>query len=190
MTDVWYKRLIDVLRLPTLMAGAIATSTSAATAATTDSEGSWRADDPNGFGGVVLPNTLNATAQDKYAAHRSHSSHGSHRSGSGGGGYTRPAPTPSSPTRSAPSPSVTPSQPQTGTPPTSTVPKATPQDMSMMTVRVQAALMRQGYFDGDIDGILGPQTRVAIIKYQKAKGLSQTGRMDIETLTQLGISIP
>lgn len=194
MTDTWYKRLIEVLRLPTLVAGAVATSTNGASAVTRDSEDSWRADDPNGFGGVVLPNTLNATAQDIYAAHSSHRSHGSHRShrsSSGGGSVTpRPAPTPSSPTRSSPPPSVTPSQPQTVTPPASTVPKATPQDLSMMTVRVQAALMRLGYFDGDIDGILGPQTRAALIKYQKDQGLPSSGRMDIATLTYLGISIP
>ncbi len=60
----------------------------------------------------------------------------------------------------------------------------------MMTVRVQAALMRFGYFNGDIDGIRGPQTRAAITSYQKAQGLPQTGRMDIDTLTRLGISIP
>lgn len=194
MTDNWYKRVIDVLRLPTLMAGAVAASTGAATAAAKDDGDYLRADDPTGFGGLVLPNTLNATATDIYAAHSSHRSHGSHRShrsSSGGGSVTpRPAPTPSSPTRSAPAPRVTPSQPQTGTPPTSTVPKATPQDLSVMTVRVQAALMRLGHFDGDIDGILGPKTRAAIIKYQKAQGLRQTGRMDIDTLTRLGISIP
>ncbi len=60
----------------------------------------------------------------------------------------------------------------------------------MMVVRVQAALMRLGYYDGDIDGLLGPQTRSAITAYQKAQGLRQTGRMDIGTLTKLGISIP
>jgi peptidoglycan hydrolase-like protein with peptidoglycan-binding domain len=60
----------------------------------------------------------------------------------------------------------------------------------MMTVRVQAALMRFGYFNGDIAGIRGPQTRAAITSYQKAQGLPQTGRMDIDTLMRLGISIP
>jgi His-Xaa-Ser repeat protein HxsA len=59
-----------------------------------------------------------------------------------------------------------------------------------MVVRVQAALMRRGYFKGDIDGVLGPKTRDAIIAYQKAQGLKQTGRMDVDTLTKLGISIP
>ena len=60
----------------------------------------------------------------------------------------------------------------------------------MMVVRIQAALMRLGYYDGDIDGLLGPQTRSAITSYQKTQGLRQTGRMDIDTLTKLGISIP
>ena len=60
----------------------------------------------------------------------------------------------------------------------------------MMVVRVQAALMRLGYYKGDIDGLLGPQTRAAITGYQNAQGLRPTGHMDIETLTRLGISIP
>ncbi len=59
-----------------------------------------------------------------------------------------------------------------------------------MVVRVQAALMRLGYFNGDIDGLLGTQTRSAIMAYQKAQGLAQSGRMDIDTLTKLGISVP
>jgi len=50
--------------------------------------------------------------------------------------------------------------------------------------------MRLGYFNGDIDGVLGPATRASITTYQKDKKLKQTGRMDIETLTALGITIP
>ena len=71
-----------------------------------------------------------------------------------------------------------------------TPPAPTQQDLSMMVMRVQATLMRRGYFEGDIDGLLGPQTRAAINAYQKAQGLRQTGRMDIDTLTTLGISVP
>jgi len=59
-----------------------------------------------------------------------------------------------------------------------------------MVVRVQAALMRLKYYEGDIDGVLGPQTRSALTSYQRSKGLKETGRMDIETLTSLGISVP
>ena len=39
----------------------------------------------------------------------------------------------------------------------------------MMVVRVQAALMRLGYYDGDIDGLLGPETRSAITSGEKPK---------------------
>lgn len=193
MTDSWYKRVVDILRLPTLLAGAVATSTGLATPATPSHDNTWRSDpvDPD----VVLPNRLNETADDRYAKHGSHSSHGSHgshRSSSSGGGYRPPStPVPSrTPTPSAPPAwRVVPSTPPASTAP-ATVPSPTPQDLSAMTLRMQAALMRQGYFNGDIDGILGPQTRAALAAYQKAQGLKETGRMDIETLTNLGISIP
>ena len=59
-----------------------------------------------------------------------------------------------------------------------------------MVVRVQAALMRRGYYKGDIDGLLGPLTRAALQGFQISEGLTQTGRMDLETLSRLGISIP
>lgn len=59
-----------------------------------------------------------------------------------------------------------------------------------MVVRVQAALMRLGYYHGDIDGLLGPGTRSGLKNFQKSQGLKQTGRIDIETLTRLGIPIP
>ena len=60
----------------------------------------------------------------------------------------------------------------------------------MMVVRVQAALMRSGHYQGDIDGLLGESTRAALRAFQKENGIKQTGRMDIETLTLLGIPIP
>ena len=59
-----------------------------------------------------------------------------------------------------------------------------------MVVRVQAALMRLGYYDGDIDGLLGPATRAGLKNFQKSQGLRQTGRIDLETLTRLGIPVP
>jgi His-Xaa-Ser repeat protein HxsA len=59
----------------------------------------------------------------------------------------------------------------------------------MMVVRVQAALMRLGYYNGDIDGLLGPMTREAITNFQSDRSLGKTGRMDIDTLTALGISV-
>ena len=146
-------------------------------------------DDP-----VLLPNTLNRGADDRYAAHRSHSSHGSHRSHRSSGG-----------TRSQPAPSVQPRAPQTTPRPTpapaqpaprkspgtgQVLPKPTQQELSLMVVRVQAALMRLGYYHGDIDGLLGPATRAGLKSFQGSQGLRQSGRIDLETLTRLGIPIP
>jgi peptidoglycan hydrolase-like protein with peptidoglycan-binding domain len=43
---------------------------------------------------------------------------------------------------------------------------------------LQRGLRDLGFYDGPIDGIDGPQTRMAIATYQKAIGLSGTGRAD------------
>ena len=94
---------------------------------------------------------------------------------------TKPAPTPPAATSPAPE-----KEPGTST----TLPKPSPQNLATMAVRVQEALMLQGYYKGAIDGIPGPQTRAAITEYQKAQGLPQTGRMDTQTLARLGISTP
>ena len=51
--------------------------------------------------------------------------------------------------------------------------------------KIQRALKDAGYDPGPIDGVLGSQTRAALIKFQKANNLPQ-GRLDIETLTKLG----
>ena len=69
-------------------------------------------------------------------------------------------------------------------------PAPTAGELSTMVVRVQTALMRMGYYKGDIDGVLGPQTRTALIDFQRARGIGQSGRMDIDTLTGLGITVP
>ena len=104
--------------------------------------------------------------------------------------YSSPTPTPVPvPVEPAPVPSVT-TVPMTPEVQPSTIPKPAPQDLSMMVVRVQAALMRLGYYNGDIDGLLAEPTRSALKAYQKAQGVPQTGRIDLATLTKLGISIP
>lgn len=40
---------------------------------------------------------------------------------------------------------------------------------------VQSALAREGYYDGAIDGVLGPATRNALRRYQRDHGLDATG---------------
>ncbi|MEP6937903.1 MAG: peptidoglycan-binding protein [Chthoniobacterales bacterium] len=52
---------------------------------------------------------------------------------------------------------------------------------------VQEALQQDGYYDGYIDGELGPQTRVALARYQRDKGLVVTSAIDEPTLASLGM---
>jgi Putative peptidoglycan binding domain len=53
---------------------------------------------------------------------------------------------------------------------------------------VQERLARQGYYDGEIDGVLGPQTRRAIARYQRDHRLRVTGYPTTDTLQALGLS--
>ena len=53
---------------------------------------------------------------------------------------------------------------------------------------VQAALQQQGYYRGDVDGLIGPLTRGAIADYQRDHGLYMTSTIDQPTLRSLGIA--
>jgi peptidoglycan hydrolase-like protein with peptidoglycan-binding domain len=53
--------------------------------------------------------------------------------------------------------------------------------------KVQEALRDKGYYTGQIDGILGPQTRAGIRQYQKSENLTVTGHLDAETAGKLGV---
>src|SRR5437667_4556528 len=53
---------------------------------------------------------------------------------------------------------------------------------------VQLQLQRDGYYDGPIDGILGPATQDAIAAFQADNGLAVTSAIDEPTLATLGIS--
>ncbi len=57
-----------------------------------------------------------------------------------------------------------------------------------VTVDVQQQLQRDGYYDGPIDGVLGPMTREAIAAFQADNGLSVTSVIDQPTLATLGIA--
>ena len=52
---------------------------------------------------------------------------------------------------------------------------------------VQAALQDMGYYQGEVDGLLGPLTREALIGYQTDNGLYTTAAIDQPTLDSLGI---
>ena len=53
---------------------------------------------------------------------------------------------------------------------------------------VQAALQQQGYYHGEVDGLIGPLTRGAIADYQRDHGLYTTSTIDEPTLQSLGMS--
>jgi hypothetical protein len=57
-----------------------------------------------------------------------------------------------------------------------------------LAVDVQRALRRGGYYYGDIDGDIGPESRAAIREYQRDRGLPATGRIDSSLLRSLRIS--
>ena len=51
----------------------------------------------------------------------------------------------------------------------------------------QEQLAQQGYYRGEIDGIFGPETRRAIVRYQRNHGLRVTGGLTKDTLQALGL---
>jgi Putative peptidoglycan binding domain len=57
-----------------------------------------------------------------------------------------------------------------------------------VVANVQVALQQQGYYQGDVDGLLGPLTRAAIATYQRDRGLYVTSAIDQPTLESLGMS--
>lgn len=56
-----------------------------------------------------------------------------------------------------------------------------------VTVNVQQQLAAAGYYDGPIDGQLGPMTREAIAAYQADNGLAVTSAIDEPTLATMGL---
>ena len=60
-------------------------------------------------------------------------------------------------------------------------------DPGQVVANVQSALQEQGYYQGEVDGLLGPQTRGALADYQQAQGLEPTGAVDEPTLESLGL---
>jgi hypothetical protein len=53
---------------------------------------------------------------------------------------------------------------------------------------VQAELQEQGYYTGEVDGLLGPLTREALTAYQSDHGLYATAVIDQPTLDAMGMS--
>ncbi len=51
----------------------------------------------------------------------------------------------------------------------------------------QTELQKRGYNPGAIDGVYGPQTRAAVLKFQADKALPQTGDLDLNTMEKLNV---
>lgn len=98
-----------------------------------------------------------------------------------------PAPPAPAPVAAAPAAPVAPAPAQAV--PTAPNPVAALPDDAQMTDadrrRVQAALARLGYYDGQIDGVFGPDTRAAIRRYQHELHAEMTGRLTAEQATRL-----
>jgi hypothetical protein len=56
-----------------------------------------------------------------------------------------------------------------------------------VVVNVQGQLQADGYYNGSVDGVLGPATRQAIADYQADHGLAVTASVDEPTLQNLGL---
>jgi hypothetical protein len=54
---------------------------------------------------------------------------------------------------------------------------------------MQQALKDKGHDPGPIDGVVGPRTRAALRDYQRAEGLTPTGRWNDETAAKLGVAV-
>src|SRR2546421_3527322 len=52
---------------------------------------------------------------------------------------------------------------------------------------VQGVLQQMGYYQGEVDGLLGPLTREALSAYQRDNGLTTTAAIDQPTLDSLGM---
>jgi hypothetical protein len=59
---------------------------------------------------------------------------------------------------------------------------------NQVIANVQSTLQAQGYYQGQADGLLGPETRAALANYQQAHGLYTTEAIDEPTLESLGMS--
>lgn len=57
-----------------------------------------------------------------------------------------------------------------------------------VTAQVQQTLAELGYYYGAIDGVLGPDTRDAILRFQADNGLATTAAIDEPTLDSLGLT--
>ncbi len=98
----------------------------------------------------------------------------------------RPRPTtgPSAST-SAPANPATPATPVTPASPVTPSHPVTPVQPSAAVMQLQRELGQLNYYEGPVDGVMGPQTTAAIQDLQRQAGLPQTGQMNAVTQAAL-----
>lgn len=57
---------------------------------------------------------------------------------------------------------------------------------SASVAALQVALRSQGFYTGGVDGISGPMTRAALLRFQRTHGIRATGKVGIATRCKLG----
>jgi len=119
------------------------------------------------------------------AQHRSHKSHSSHRSSAGGSrSYSAPVATPTRKrSDSTPPSSILPKSSLSGTSTLSPV-----EQFTARAKRVQTGLTAYGYYNGAIDGKVGPATKAALSQFQKDFSFTITGTITPEVLNAFGIT--
>ncbi|WP_222926955.1 His-Xaa-Ser repeat protein HxsA [Sphingomonas gilva] len=171
-------------------------------AATSDGINGKGSDDPEGDAFVQRFAQDHRFLLAQHRSHSSHASHSSHRSGSSGRVrapvYTPPArkmpkatPTPSPRpssrnTRSTPPSSVLPSSPAIA--PSRLFSSPSNDAISSVVRRVQLGLQSYGYYHGAIDGVVGKDTRAALVRFQTDFSLKVTGTITPEVLDAFKIA--
>ncbi len=61
------------------------------------------------------------------------------------------------------------------------------QSANSSVAAAQERLSRDGFYTGQIDGVLGPETRHALVRFQTKHGLGISGELTTETLDALGL---
>lgn len=57
--------------------------------------------------------------------------------------------------------------------------------MAKTVEEIQAKLKQLGHYAGEVDGLAGKVTSEAVVAFQKAKGLPETGKVDPDTLAAM-----
>jgi hypothetical protein len=101
--------------------------------------------------------------------------------------HSSPAPATAGPSTSTSTPAnpATPSNPATPANPATPSHPVTPVHPSASVMQLQRQLGQLNYYEGPVDGVMGPQTIAAIQDLQRQAGLPQTGQMNAATQAAL-----